>query len=70
MYAGVVAHSSDSEFRGIVYPQSAFELPSPEISPGAPYELPSQSTLYRDPSRSTAPESEEDGGAPGGGFSP
>lgn len=66
----MVAHSSDSEFRGIVYPQSAFELPSPEMPPGAPYELPSQSTLYHDPGLPIVPEPEEDGGAPRGYFPP
>ncbi|KAK7951172.1 uncharacterized protein PG986_006900 [Apiospora aurea] len=42
----IVAHSSDSEFRGIAYPQDAFELPSPEIPPDTPYELPPPPSRY------------------------
>ena len=41
-----MAHTSDSEFRGVAYPQERFELPSPEMHPNAPYELPA-STVFR-----------------------
>ncbi|KAH8675300.1 hypothetical protein BX600DRAFT_507549 [Xylariales sp. PMI_506] len=39
----VVAHSSDSEYHGISYPQDAFELPSPEITPNSHYDMAIQS---------------------------
>ncbi|CCF35401.1 hypothetical protein CH063_07199 [Colletotrichum higginsianum] len=40
----VVAHSSDSEFNGIPFPQHHVELPSPQILPGETSELPSPET--------------------------
>lgn len=53
-----MAHSSDSEFRGMAYPQERFELPSPEMHPNAPYELPA-STVFRYEIMGSVPETTE-----------
>ncbi|KAK8050408.1 hypothetical protein PG994_012138 [Apiospora phragmitis] len=60
----VVAHSSDSEFRGIAYPQDAFELPSPEIPADTPYELPPPSRFHQTMSLPSVPEPEDDDPTP------
>ncbi|RYO73854.1 hypothetical protein DL766_010636 [Monosporascus sp. MC13-8B] len=50
----MMAHTSDSEFRGVAYPHERFELPSPEMRPGASHELPA-SEIYPTETR-TVPE--------------
>ncbi|KAK6843223.1 hypothetical protein PG987_004083 [Apiospora arundinis] len=60
----IVAHSSDSEFRGIAYPQDAFELPSPEIPPDTPYELPPPSRFHQAMTLPTVLEPEDDDPTP------
>ncbi|KAK7924533.1 hypothetical protein PG985_006587 [Apiospora marii] len=61
----IVAHSSDSEFRGIAYPQDAFELPSPEIPPDTPYELPPPPGRFQQAmALPTVPEPEDDDPTP------
>ncbi|KAJ1326785.1 acetate kinase [Microdochium nivale] len=44
--AWVMAHSTDSEFRGAAFPHNRFELPSPEISSNTSYDLGSSEMYY------------------------
>lgn len=53
-----MAHTSDSEFRGVAYPEERFELPSPEMPPNVFYELPA-SSVYQHEMMGSVPEAPE-----------